>query len=181
VPAAFIAAAILEKDAFQFSSACLHDRYRYLQDLFKYEFAFDLAVPAERMARKNIKSFIDDAILIPHPTLPDTYQLTSVGFRKLKLFARFLLTYFESYWVVLQFFKQTPRAEAGGEDRMKKIQNLGRAMLKQHELALNESLSKINFENGISFFTSHGIRGSENVEKIEPYENDIRKFMQVIK
>jgi hypothetical protein len=54
-------------------------------------------------------------------------------------------------------------------------------MLKQQELALNESLSKVNFENGFSFFTSHGIRGSENVEKIEPYENDIRNFMQVIK
>jgi glycerol-3-phosphate O-acyltransferase len=181
VPAALVAAAILEKDAFQFSSSCLHDRYRFLQNLFKYEFAFDMAVPPERLVRKNIKSFIDDAILIPHPTLPDTYQLTSAGFRKLKLFARFLLTYFESYWVVLQFFKQTPRAEAGGEDRLKKIQNLGRAMFKEHELALNESLSKINFENGISYFTSHGIRGSENADKIEPYENDIRNFMQVIK
>jgi glycerol-3-phosphate O-acyltransferase len=181
VPAAFTAAAILEKDAFQFSSADLHDRYRFLQNFFKYEFAFDNEITAERLVRKNIKSFIDDAILIPHPTLPDTYQITSVGFRKLKLFARFLLTYFESYWVVLQFFKQTPRAAAGSEERMKKIQALGRTMLKQHELMLPESLSKINYDNGISYFTSHGIRGSENVDKIDHYEQPLRNFLHLIK
>jgi glycerol-3-phosphate O-acyltransferase len=118
VPAAFTAAAILARDAFQFSSVDLHDCYRYLQEFFKYEFAFDLSSNAERAVRKSIKSFIDDAILIPHPTLPDTYQITSAGFRKLKLFARFLLTYLESYWVVLHYYKQTPRSETSDKDKM---------------------------------------------------------------
>ncbi|KJS30908.1 MAG: hypothetical protein VR64_13615 [Desulfatitalea sp. BRH_c12] len=181
VPAAFTALSILEMDAFQFSAINLHDRYRYLQNFFKYEFAYDNDVSAERLVRKSVKSFIDDAILIPHPTLPDTYQITSAGYRKLKLFARFLLTYFESYWVVLHYFKQTARADAVTKDRMKKIQSLGRTMLKQHELQLAESLSKINYENGISYFTSHGVRGSENDEKIEIYEQAIRNFMGLTK
>jgi glycerol-3-phosphate O-acyltransferase len=181
VPAAFTALSILEMDAFQFSAINLHDRYRYLQNFFKYEFAYDNDVSAERLVRKSVKSFIDDAILIPHPTLPDTYQITSAGYRKLKLFARFLLTYFESYWVVLHYFKQTARADAVTKDRMKKIQSLGRTMLKQHELHLAESLSKINYENGISYFTSHGVRGSENEEKIEIYEQAIRNFMSLTK
>jgi len=181
VPPAFTAAAILAKDAFQFSSVDLHDCYRYLQEFFKYEFAFDLNSNSERVVRKSIKSFIDDAILIPHPTLPDTYQITSAGFRKLKLFARFLLTYLESYWVVLQYYKQTPRSEASDKDRMKKIHAMGRSMLKQHELVLSESLSSINYENGISFFTTHGIKGSENAEQIDAYEQQIRSFMNMIR
>ncbi|RJQ81733.1 MAG: glycerol-3-phosphate acyltransferase [Desulfobacteraceae bacterium] len=181
VPAAFTASAILAKDAFQFSSVDLHDCYRLLQDFFKYEFAFDQSSPPERLVRKSIKSFIDDAVLIPHPTLPDTYQITSAGFRKMKLFARFLLTYLESYWVVLHFFKETPRCETGVKDRIKKIQALGRSMLKQHELTLPESLSKINYDNGISFFTSHGVKGAENSEVIEDYEHKIRSFMNMIK
>lgn len=181
VLASFTAAAILVKDAFQFSSVDLHACYLFLQDLFKYEFAFELELSAERLVRKSIKSFIDDAILIPHPTLPDTYQITSIGFRKLKLFGRFLLTYLESYWVVLYYFKQTPRSEAGGKDRMRKIQNMGRSMLKRRELILPESLSKINFDNGISFFTSHGVRGAENTEQIEDYEHKIRNLMNIIK
>jgi glycerol-3-phosphate O-acyltransferase len=181
VPAAFTASAILVKDAFQFSSVDLHACYRFLQDFFKYEFAYDLDLSAERLVRKSIKSFIDDAILIPHPTLPDTYQITSIGFRKLKLFSRFLLTYLESYWVVLHYFKQTPRSEAGGKDRMRKIQTMGRSMLKRRELILPESLSRINFDNGISFFTSHGVRGAENIEPIENYEHKIRNFLNIIK
>ncbi len=181
VPAAFTALAILEKDAFQFSSTDLHEIFRRLRDLFKYEFAFNLDVEAEIRIRKNIKSFIDDGVLTPHPTLPDTYQITSIGYRKLKLFTRFLLTYFESYWVVLNYFKQTPRSEANAKDRMKKIQALGKTMLKRRELVLNESLSQINYENGISYFTSNGVRGSENEEKITLYENMIRNYLQILK
>ncbi len=177
VPAAFTALAILEKDAFQFSAADLHDRYRYLRDFFKYEFAFDIEKPAEYFVRKNLKAFIDDAILMPHATLPDTYQITSQGLRKLKLFARFLKTYFESYWVVLQFLKQTGRANTGAKDRLKKIHGLGRTMLKRQEIELNECLSNINFENGISFFTTHRVKGAEDREEIEAYELAIRKFL----
>ena len=113
--------------------------------------------------------------------MPDTYQITSAGYRKLKLFARFLLTYFESYWVVLNYFKQTPRKEAVAKDRMKRIQALGKTMLKEQEILLNESLSKINYENGINYFTSHGVRGAENAEQIDRYEQAIRNFTLLIK
>ena len=177
VPAAFTALSILEKDAFQFSAADLHDRYRYLQDLFKYEFAFDIDKPAEHFVRKSLKAFIDDAILMPHATLPDTYQITSLGLRKLKLFARFLKPYFESYSVVLQFLKQTARENTGAKDRLKKIHNLGRAMLKRQEIELHECLSNINFENGITFFTTHRVKGAEDREDIEAYELTIRQFL----
>lgn len=181
VPAAFTALSILEKDAFQFSSTDLHQTYRKLQDFFKYEFSFDPEIAPEVRVRKCIKAFIDDAILTPHATLPDTYHITSVGFRKLKLFARFLLTYFESYWVVLNYFKNTPRKEAGAKDRMKKIQSQGKTMIRRRELVLNESLSQINFENGISYFSSNGVRGAENEDKIELYENTIRNYIQILK
>ena len=91
------------------------------------------------------------------------------------------MTYFESYWVVLNFYKQTPRKEAVAKTRMKRIQALGKTMLKEHEIQLAESLSKINYENGISYFTSHGVRGAESAEKIEIYEHAIRNFTQLIK
>lgn len=179
VPAAFTAAAILEKDAFQFSATDLHDRYDFLRDFFKYEFAYNLDQPLEYFVRKSIKAFIDDAVFIPHQTMPDTYQITSAGFRKLKLFAGFLKTYFESYLVVLLYFKQTPQEEAKGKERMKKIQTLGKTLLKHGDIELPESLSKINYNNGISFFTTHKIKGSENGEAIESYEKIIRQFLNI--
>jgi glycerol-3-phosphate O-acyltransferase len=180
VPAAFTALAILEKDAFQFSAADLHDRYRFLQNYFKYEFAYDVNKEAVALVRKTVKAFIDDAVLMPHRNMPDTYQITSQGLRKLKYFARFLKTYFESYLVVLHFFKQTPRKKARSKDRIKKIQSLGNAMLKNQEIELTESLSKITFENGISFFTSRKVKGSEDGEALEENEKTIRNFLHII-
>jgi glycerol-3-phosphate O-acyltransferase len=180
VPSAFTALAILEKDAFQFSAADLHDRYRFLRHLFKYEFAYDVQRPGEYFVRKTVKSFIDDAILMPHQSLPDTYQITSSGLRKLKLLARFLKTYFESYWVTLHFFKHTPRDKARAKDHMKKIQAIGSTMLKNQEIELTESLSKINFENGISFFTTQGVKGAEDAEAIEQFEQTLRNYLAIV-
>jgi glycerol-3-phosphate O-acyltransferase len=177
VPAALTALAILEKDAFQFSAADLHDRYRYCQDFFKYEFAFDVDKPAEYFVRKSLKAFIDDAILMPHATLPDTYQITSLGLRKLKLFARFMKPYLESYWIVLQYLKQTEREDSGAKDRLRKIHSLGRTMLKRQEIELSEALSTINFENGLTYFMTHRVKGSEDRELIESYELTIRQFL----
>jgi glycerol-3-phosphate O-acyltransferase len=180
VPAAYTALSILEKDAFQFSAADLHDRYRFLRNFFKYEFAYDINKPPETLVRKVIKAFIDDAVLMPHQSLPDTYLITSSGFRKLKLFARFLKTYFESYLVVLQFFKQTPRNKARGKDRIKKIMSIGEIMRKNQEIELAESLSKINFENGINFFTSNKVKGREDMDAIEEQDKTIRNYLHLI-
>jgi glycerol-3-phosphate O-acyltransferase len=180
IPAAFTALAILEKDAFQFSATDLHDHYRFLQDFFKYEFAYDMNKSPEFLVRKNLKCFIDDAILMPHQNLPDTYQIPASGLRKLKLFARFLQTYFESYLVVLHYFKKTPREKAKGKDHIKKIQSIGGTMLKNKEIDLPESLSKINFLNAINFFSTHKVRGAEDVEALERYEQIIGRYLHFI-
>jgi glycerol-3-phosphate O-acyltransferase len=180
VPIAITAMAILSKDAFQFSSTDLHDRYDSLKEIFKQEFAFDADRNAAIHVRKTIKAFIDQAILMPHRSMPETYQITSSGLRNLKLFARFLKPYFESYLVVLQFFRQTPRNKARGKDRLKKMLGIGKTMLKQGEIELTESLSKINFENGISFFTSRKVKGAEDDKVIKEHEELIRNYLQFI-
>ncbi len=181
VPAALTAQVVLARNAFQFASADLLEQFAFLQEFFKYEFAFDISQPPENYLRKAVKSFIDDAILIPHQTLPDTYNITADGLRKLKLYARFLKTYFESYWITLQYFKQTPREKIGrGKERLKKIRAIGKSFLKSQQIELTESLSEINFSNAISFFTTHGIKGSENSEQIEYFERQIQRFLQAI-
>ncbi len=108
IPAAYTAMAILEKDSFRFSASDLHAGYGFWQSFFKYEFAYDVDIRSKFHVRKSVKALIDDGIVIPHQTLPDTYDVTPAGFRKLKLFAFFLKTYFESYWIVLNFFMRNP-------------------------------------------------------------------------
>jgi glycerol-3-phosphate O-acyltransferase len=177
VPAAYTALAILSYDAFQFSASALHADYNFLQEFFKYEFAYDVDQPPAFKVRKTLKAFIDDAVLMPHPALPDTYSITSAGFRKLLRFASFLKTYFESYWVVLKVLKAYGRRELVKKERMKKIRSLGTKMYKREEIERRESRSNINYENGLAFFNFKGIRGKEDHEGIQFYHDVIEKYL----
>jgi len=181
IPAAFTALAILERDAFQFTSAELHDSYAFQQEFFKDEFAYDVDRTTEYFIRKNIKAFIDDAILMPHPTLPDTYNLTSAGFRKLKLFSFFLKTYFESYWIVLNYFRSADQKSVSTKDRLKKIESMGNRMYKKEEIENKEALSKVNYKNAIKFFTSRGITGKNSMEKIQLYSDALQRYLSLLK
>jgi glycerol-3-phosphate O-acyltransferase len=180
IPAAFVALIILEKDAFQFCAGDLRNGYAFLQDFFKYEFAYDSDRSPDFFVRKTVKAFIDDAVIIPHPALPETYNITSVGFRKLKLYARFLKTYFESYWVALSYFESHPQNATDPKDRLKKIQNRGEKMFKRNEIDLIESLSKINYDNAINFFTTHQVKGKEDAEAIAFYKDTIQRYLNRI-
>jgi glycerol-3-phosphate O-acyltransferase len=180
IPAAFTALLILEKDAFQFSATDLRDSYISLQDLFKNEFNFDPDQSSERFVRKTLKAFIDDAILMPHPSLPETYNLTSAGFRKLRLFARLLKPYLESYWVVLTFLKTSPRNDSAVKDRTKKILSHGERMHKGKEIERKEALSKIYFQNALDTFNTNGIKGAENTEEIEFFIQKFKTYLRVM-
>jgi len=180
VSAAITSLAILVKNAFRFSASDLHTDYKFLQYFFKYEFAYDVDKIPEHFVRKNIKAFIDDAILIPHPTLPDTYNLTAAGFRKLKLFSSFLKTYFESYWIVLNFFMQNHKNSMKKKDRMKKIENIGNRMYKQKEVERKEALSTVNYSNAIDFFTTNGVKGPDDSDRIKFYADAIQKYLNYL-
>lgn len=180
IPAAYTSLAILEQDALQFSSSNLHLTYGTLAEFFKDEFFQDPDRSAELLIRKNLKAFIDDAILVPHPTLPDTYNVTAVGLRKLKLFSAFLLTYLESYWVVLNFFMRYPADTVEPKNRLKKIQSMGQRMSKRGEINRIEALSGVNYKNGLACFQRSGLQGSEDKEAIARHADRIQHYINLI-
>jgi glycerol-3-phosphate O-acyltransferase len=176
VPAAFTALAILETDAFQFSSTDLHLNYRALQDLFKYEFAYDIEKSAEFFVRKSIKALIDEAALMPHPTLPDTYNITSAGLRKLQLYACFLKSYLESYLVVLNQLSRQSSSEVGYKEQAKKTAALGSRMLKRGEISCPEALSRVTFKNALAFLNSRDIECREDEASAQLYREAIQRY-----
>jgi len=177
IPAAFTAIEILKMDAFQLSASDLHSGYAFLQEFFKNEFAYNINLTPEYFVRKSIKTFIDDAMLVPHQTLPDTYNLTSTGFRKLKLYSNFLKTYFESYLIVLNFLMQNPKNAINAKERLKKIEASGNRMYKSREIERKEALSKVTYQNAVDFFITHGVKGSDDDEKIDHYADILQKYM----
>ncbi len=180
VPAAFTGLAILKKDAFQFNATDLHSEYHFFQDFFKYEFAFDLDRPPVDYVRKTIKAFIDQAMLMPHPTIPDSYQITASGYRKLKLFAAFLRPYFQSYKVALHFLRTNRKEILEAKDKLKKIQGLGLQMIKNREIELIESVSKVNYANSLRYFAANGIQDHEDETAILHFETLIQTYLTLL-
>ncbi|MBU0545238.1 MAG: 1-acyl-sn-glycerol-3-phosphate acyltransferase [Proteobacteria bacterium] len=180
VPAAITALEILNIESFQFQASDLHSGYAFQQNFFKYEFAYNIDKTAEYFVRKNIKTFIDDAILVPHATLPDTYNVTSSGLKKLNLFSNFLKPYYESYFIVLNYLMKTSHNESDAKERIKKIQTIGSRMYKNREIERIEALSKVYYSNAIDFFTNKGIKNSEETDKLNFYENAIQKYLSFL-
>ncbi len=180
IPAAFTALAILEKDAFQFSAADLHDAYRSLQDLFAEEFNPDPFHPPAYVVRKTVKAFIDSAILVPHPVMPDTYNLSSGGFRRLSFFAGFVLPFLESYRSALVYFAKNRRNHHPRPKMLKRMLAIGRRMLRQGEIRLKESISKANYANAADFFIQHGVRGSEDEVVIRQWDRTLGHYLDLI-
>ena len=158
VPAALTSLAILARDAFQFSSNDLFANYRFLQDLFQNEFASGNGEAVDLRIRKTIKAFMADAILVPHPKLPDTYNLTSEGFRKLKCFAGFMASFLESYLIVLKYFNDKEKVPEDSTAQLKQIQHLGAKLYKRQEIVRKEALSKINFLNAVDYYAKSALK-----------------------
>ncbi|NOY69857.1 MAG: glycerol-3-phosphate acyltransferase [Deltaproteobacteria bacterium] len=182
IPGAFTALSLLAADAFQLTGTQLADDFALLANLFENEFIINLATPEEEV-RKNLKAFIDEAIIAPHPTLPDTYNLTSAGFRKLNLFAAFLTPHFESYLVVLNFYqKYASRPILETKDYLKKIQSFGMRMFKRGEITRKEALSKINYKNAVTYFTANGLNHPEaDRERLDYYMTVFKRFRRFLK
>ncbi len=181
ISASYTALAILKKKAFQFKHADLVDTYTTLMTLFDNEFTYDRETPPEHFIRKDIKAFINERILIPHTTLPDTYDITPEGYRRLNCFASFLNTYLESYLVVVHFFKRHPEREADTKADLKKIQSIGRRMFKNHDIELSESLSEISYKNALTYFTQKGLGDVGAEDKIRYYTETLEEFITLVR
>lgn len=180
IPAAYTALAILKTDRFQFSSTDLIETYEFLQDFFIDEFSYDDEKTCSEHIAISIKAFMEEGVLVPHPDVSDTFNLTSEGFRKLRSFAVFLRPFMESYKVALLYFEKYPKDKHDDKERIKKIQAKGLKMYKRQDIFLKESLSKINYINAVSFFIKNGVTGSEDEDAILTNKNIIEGFLAIL-
>jgi glycerol-3-phosphate O-acyltransferase len=178
VPAALTSLAILAGDAFQFASHQLYAQYGFLQNLFQNEFASGNGASTDTRIRKTIKAFIADAILVPHPKLPDTYNLTSEGFRKLKCFAGLIAPFLESYLIVLQYFLNTTQPPDDGAAQLKQIQQLGVKLYKRQEVIRKEALSRINYLNAVDYYLKRGLKRDDGATALHSTVEAIRVYIK---
>jgi glycerol-3-phosphate O-acyltransferase len=177
IPAAYAALAILTYENFQFSFDTLNADYGFLRDLLKYEFVYDVDKATEDCVREVLAAFIEASILTEHSSLPNTYNITPIGLRKLFCFATFLKTYLEAYSIVLNTLKRHKRSETTKKDLLKNILARGKKYYKQGQVSRIEALSRANYDNALAYFAQRGIRGAEDKEGLDFYTMMISKLL----
>lgn len=177
ISAAYTAITILENDAFQFSSTDLHTKYEVLKSMFRFEFPDTSLHDSSRKVRRNIKAFIDDAIIVPHHELPDTYNITSAGFRKLKLFARFLRPFMESFLIVITSLEKNQLDEYDEKEHIKKMFSIGNKMFRSSDIECSEAISKENFKNALKYLSEKGITSEGEIRSLG---SRILKYLEIM-
>jgi glycerol-3-phosphate O-acyltransferase len=176
-PGAMTALALLDLDQFQFSASQLHPGYETLADLLSNEFPRGVSRSAAVTVRKTLKVFIDDAVLSPHPTLPDTHNLTSEGFRKLKAIAELIKPLLEAYLVALDDLAHFNREEKKHKDVAKRLQSRGQKMLKRKRIGKPEALSVPVMQAAWENLVQKGLRGREDQARILDLAAALQRFL----
>ncbi|MFU8769621.1 MAG: glycerol-3-phosphate acyltransferase, partial [Desulfotignum sp.] len=170
---------ILEVDRFKFSLPDLIRRYRFLQKMFHDEFFNEDEITCEEQISRCIKNFINEGILVPDPSRMDMLNLTSMGLRKLKWFAAFMLPFFESYVTALLYFEKEKKSALDEKELAKKIHSHGIRLYKRKQVTLKESLSLINYRNAARFFSQNGVNGSEDQIQIDYYKQILNRLVRL--
>lgn len=156
LPAAVTALAILARDAFQFTAEQLLPLMEGIEAHLGDEFPPDLEHSLTWRLRKTLKAFMGEAILSPHPNLPDTYHLTAAGRRGLALLAGLLKPLLESYWITVSAHLQAGPQNGNGSGRIslsaKQIHQTGKRLFKHGRIDGIEALSLPVFQSAASHY-----------------------------
>jgi glycerol-3-phosphate O-acyltransferase len=175
LPAAYIASAILAKEAFEFNLEGIEDDLLFFRNFFKFEFVYDADENIAETIDKVLAYYTSQGFVKRVESQDNTYRITHQGLKALSCFAGLLKSYFESYWIVLRATKYLSKKTLSEKDFMKKVNSLGNKLYKLELVERFESISRITFENGIKFFCEKGaIKKTENHEngKVQvSYEN----------
>ena len=178
-PAAQTALVILARAGFQFSAEGLEQDLEAVQDLLALDLFPDPSQPAAMVVRRTIEAFVEDAILVPHPLLSDTYGLTAAGYRKLILLAGLLASLLESYAAVLEILMTAESGRPKKRDPLQQVRAGGRRMLRRGLVTRPEALALGNLSNAIAFFAGRGIRSPNDAIHAGPYRALLRQYLEV--
>jgi len=177
LPAAYVALAIIVRESPEFSALEIAADYAFFQILFKNDFAFDVNMPPEEAVRGNLNIFLSENILAAHPTVPEMYSISAEGLIRLRVFAAFLKTYLESYWITIKCLQQEQNRAESSDDRLKRILQTGSQMYRDREITRKESLSKVTYKNAVRFFTGRIMNESDLPDPWDFYSREIQKYM----
>ncbi len=167
LPASFVSLSLTSQKTFEPCLSVILNDYKWLKELFKYEFAYDDEQSDEKVVGDVIKFFLQkglfEEVMDPSPC----YKLTHEGLKSAEVFASLLYNYLEGYKVCLMGLKFIDkRKEYPVQDFLKKLLDEGNKALKLGIIERPEAISKVMYENCLKFLEERDVIGKK-VEKDE--------------
>ena len=181
IPVSLVAMSILATQGVEFTGNQILVDYRFLKDLFKYEFVYD-DLGSEANVARMLKYFSKRGVIGIIDRDADTYLLSASGFKELSYFANLLHNYLESYWITLRSIKYLKKRPRNERDFLKRIQSIGTKLHKVGEVERAEALSDPNFRNALKIFGEKGVilkkakEGKQPTTFSRPEDEDAREF-----
>lgn len=181
IPASLTAMAILATQGVEFTGSQVLGDYRFLKELFKYEFVYD-DLGSEANVANMLQYFNRRGVIGVIDRDADTYLLSASGLKELSYFANLLHNYLESYWITLRAIKYLKKRPRNERDFLKRIHSIGTKLHKVGEVERYEALSDANFRNALKLFGEKGVivrkvkEGKQQSTFSRPEDEDARDF-----
>ncbi len=181
IPASLVAMAILASQGVEVNGKQILADYRFLKELFKYEFVYD-DLGSEANVARMLDYFSRRGVIGVIDREADTYLLSASGLKELSYFANLLHNYLESYWITLRAIKYLKKRPRNERDFLKRIHSIGSKLHKVGEVERAEALSDANFRNALKLFGEKGVivkqvkEGKQQSTFSRPEDEDARDF-----
>lgn len=156
LPASMASLSILAGQGFDFDRRQVVQDIGFFQDLFKYEFVYDVVDP-EAQVDQVLSYFTSRGVLVSLDREGSRYTLSASGLKELAYFSSLLYNYLESYWIVFRSIKYLQKKPRSEKEFLKRIYNIGNKLHKLGEVERSEALSEANFQNALKLFGEKGI------------------------
>jgi glycerol-3-phosphate O-acyltransferase len=157
LPAAYFSSAILSKESFEFDLTGIEEDLVFFRNFFKFEFGYDADENLRDTIEQLLSFYMAQGFVTASESQEGTYHISHPGLKALSAFSSLLRSYVESYWIVLKATKYLSKKPYNDRDFMKKINSLGNKLYKLELVERFESISRITFENAITFFCEVGV------------------------
>jgi glycerol-3-phosphate O-acyltransferase len=134
--------------------------YIYLDNLFSNEFVSDDMDPEKKV--HNIINYFVKTGLLSYSDDNEGYKITKSGFDNLPIWASLAKTFIESYWISSVIMNQPEEKRGSGEILLKNMAYHGKRYHKMGVVEHIGSLSRLNFQNAITFINKNIINRSDS-------------------
>jgi glycerol-3-phosphate O-acyltransferase len=168
----FVATSLLSGSEETKSLDSIMSDYTFLKKVLNREFIFKKEDDISGRIRSIIEYFLDEGLLT-RSDMDGGYKITRQGFDRLPSWAALVKTFIEAYWISAKVMGQKKNSAMTEEMLLKNINYLGKRYYKLGIIEHIAAISRISFQNAVSFINKNIINSSENLQKYPGcgYEN----------